>query len=153
MLLKYIEVEIKHNKKKYKFTNNELRFDSNVDDILIINEEYVMKDIFKYECKIYTLFNNLIKIGAYYSISNIKRALRSGSLSVIISITYCDNINKKIYPWGYSKDVKTKEDARKYCSGIRYYYDFNTNKLDRYELYGDLILGDEIPRDESYYKN
>ena len=151
MLLKYIEVEVKHNKKKYKFTNNELRFDPNINDILI-SKEYIMKDISKYECKMYALFDNMIKIGAYVTVSNIKKALRSGTLSATIIITYCNDINKKIYPWGYSKDVKTKDDAEKYCSGIRYYYDFNTKKIERYELYGDIMLGDEIPRDESYYE-
>lgn len=154
MLMKYIEASVHHKSKSYNFYRNNLEFDKDQSSIILpIN--YIKTDIENYKSYVYMILDNMVKSKIYASQYNVERAIKTGSLIAQINITYCTDINKcdNRYSWGYSKRIKTKEDARKYCSGIRYYYDFNTKKLDRYELYGDLILGDEIPRDESYYKN
>lgn len=152
MLLKYTEVCVKHNSKNYEFKNNHLEFDQ-FNDNIIFPADHIINDIKNHICYAYDIFTNMVNSKLYSSIGNIERAIRTDALSCYISIIYCNDIDKcdNKYSWIYSKKIKTLNDVNKYCSGIKYEYDLKTKEIKRYEIYGDIILGDYIERDESYY--
>ena len=152
MLMKYIETSVHHKSKSYNFYRNNLEFDKDQSSIILpIN--YIKTDIENYKSYVYMILDNMVKSKIYASQYNVERAIKTGSLIAQINITYCTDINKcdNRYSWGYSNIVKNSNDVEKYCSGVRYYYDFKTKEISRYEVYGDIVLGDEIHREESYY--
>ena len=154
MLLKFIEASVSNSKKHYRFVDRDLSFDK-TQNSLVLPREYIEKDIEDNLCYVYSIFyNELLERKLYSSLSNIERAVRNGSLFASFSITYCIDINKS------DSKYYTFFDAARYisdidlcCSAVRYYYDLKTREINRYEIYGDIVLGDEIKRDESYYSD
>ena len=152
MLMKYIEASISHKSKSYNFINRDILFDKDILSV-ILSKEYINNDINDNIAYIYDLFyNELLDRKLYSSLSNVERAIRTGSLEACLSITYCTDINKSDSKYMIFRDeVYSLKDVEKYCSGVRYYYDLRTKEISRYEVYGDIVLGDEIHREESYY--
>lgn len=152
MLMKYIEASISHKSKSYNFINRDILFDKDIFSV-ILSKEYINNDINDNIAYIYDLFyNELLDRKLYSSLSNVERAIRTGSLEACLSITYCTDINKSDSKYMIFRDeVYSLKDVEKYCSGVRYYYDLRTKEISRYEVYGDIVLGDEIHREESYY--
>ena len=152
MLMKYIEASISHKSKSYNFINRDILFDKDILSV-ILSKEYINNDINDNIAYIYDLFyNELLDRKLYSSLSNVERAIRTGSLEACLSITYCTDINKSDNKYMIFRDkVHSLKDVEKYCSGVRYYYDLRTKEISRYEIYGDIVLGDEIHREESYY--
>lgn len=152
MILKYIEAIVSNNVKHYDFTNRDIEFDKTKGSI-ILPKEYVEKDLKEHLNFIYSIFyDELISRKLYSSISNIKRAIKNDVLNASISITYCSDISKSdnMY-YMFRTEPKSLNQVARYCTGIDYVYDLKTEKIKRYEVYGDLVLGDRIERDESYY--
>lgn len=152
MLMKYIEASISHKSKSYNFINRDVLFDKDILSV-ILSKEYINNDINDNIAYIYDLFyNELLDRKLYSSLSNVERAIRTGSLEAYLSITYCTDINKSDSGYMIFRDeVHSLKDVEKYCSGVRYYYELRTKEISRYEIYGDIVLGDEIHREESYY--
>lgn len=152
MLMKYIEASISHKSKSYYFINRDVLFDKDILSV-ILSKEYINNDINDNIAYIYDLFyNELLDRKLYSSLSNVERAIRTGSLEAYLSITYCTDINKSDSKYMIFRDeVHSLKDVEKYCSGVRYYYELRTKEISRYEIYGDIVLGDEIHREESYY--
>lgn len=152
MILKYIEAIVSNNIKHYDFTNRDIEFDKTKGSI-ILPKEYVEKDLKEHLNFIYSIFyDELISRKLYSSISNIKRAIKNDVLCASISITYCSDISKSdnMY-YVFKNEPKSRNQVARYCTGIDYIYDLKTEKIKRYEVYGDLVLGDRIEREESYY--
>lgn len=152
MLMKYIEASVYNQSKHYNFTNRDVLFDKDILSV-ILSKEYINNDINDNIAYIYDLFyNELLDRKLYSSLSNVERAIRTGSLEAYLSITYCTDINKSDSEYMIFRDeVHSLKDVEKYCSGVRYYYELRTKEISRYEIYGDIVLGDEIHREESYY--
>lgn len=152
MLMKYIEASISHKSKSYNFINRDVLFDKDILSV-ILSKEYINNDINDNIAYIYDLFyNELLDRKLYSSLSNVERAIKTGSLEAYLSITYCIDINKSDNKYMIFRDaVHSLKDVEKYCSGVRYYYELRTKEISRYEIYGDIVLGDEIHREESYY--
>lgn len=152
MLMKYIEASISHKSKSYNFINRDVLFDKDILSV-ILSKEYINNDINDNIAYIYDLFyNELLDRKLYSSLSNVERAIKTGSLEAYLSITYCTDINKSDSKYMIFRDVvHSLKDVEKYCSGVRYYYELRTKEISRYEIYGDIVLGDEIHREESYY--
>lgn len=152
MLMKYIEASISHKSKSYNFINRDVLFDKDILSV-ILSKEYINNDINDNIAYIYDLFyNELLDRKLYSSLSNVERAIKTGSLEAYLSITYCTDINKSDSGYMIFRDeVHSLKDVEKYCSGVRYYYELRTKEISRYEIYGDIVLGDEIHREESYY--
>ena len=154
MLLKFIEASVSNSKKHYRFVDRDLSFDK-TQNSLVLPREYIEKDIEDNLCYVYSIFyNELLERKLYSSLSNIERAVRNGSLFASFSITYCIDINKSDSWYSSLSQIPiTLEDVDRCCSAIRYYYNLRTKEIERYEIYGDIILGDEIKRDDSYYND
>lgn len=154
MLLKYFEGYVQHNKKLYSFLQRDVSFDKTQNSI-VLPKEYIEKDIEDNLCHVYSIFyNELLDRKLYSSLSNIERAVRNGSLTANLSITYCSDMNRSDSWYSSLSQIPiTLEDVDRCCSAIRYYYDLRTKEIERYEIYGDIILGDEIKRDDSYYSD
>ena len=70
----------------------------------------------------------------------------------LLSISYCTDISRSTRSQGiYFDKVKTLEDLDKYCSAVKFEYNFKTKEIKRYEIYGDIYLGTPIERPISYY--
>lgn len=152
MLMKYIEASVYNQSKHYNFTNRDVLFDKDILSV-ILSKEYINNYINDNIAYIYDLFyNELLDRKLYSSLSNVERAIRTGSLEAYLSITYCTDINKSDSEYMIFRDeVHSLKDVEKYCSGVKYYYNFKTKEISRYEIYGDIVLGDEIHREGSYY--
>ena len=153
MLMKYIEANCFNRSKNYNFTVRDLIFDKSLNSI-ILSKEYINNDMEHNLSYVYggIFYNELLDRKLYSSLSNVERAIRTGSLEAYLSITYCTDINKSDSGYMIFRDeVHSLKDVEKYCSGVRYYYELRTKEISRYEVYGDIVLGDEIHREESYY--
>lgn len=146
MLQKYIVAEVEHNKKRYSFHETMLKFDKNKSS-LIIDDEYVKKDMDNNICYLYSVFRNMVTAGLYSSIYSAERATKNGTIRSQLVIIYMTDINKASSRFHYKNDeCKTLEDLDKYCSAVQYVYDLKDKSITRYEIYGDPILGDDICR-------
>ena len=149
--MKYIEGYVYNDSKVYSYDNCSLQFDENKYS-LNISDEYLENDINMNISYTYNVFRNLINCRLYSSMSNVERAVRTGALFALLNITYCTNISKSDNAqFLYRDKVKTLDDLDRYCSGVRYEYTLQTKEIKRYEIYGDIILGDDIERPISYY--
>ena len=152
MLLKYIEAWVCNSNKHYSFISRDINFDKKQNNI-VLPKEYIDNDINKYIGYLYSLYyDELLDRKLYSSISNVKRAVKAGALDAYLSITYCSDINRSDIGYNNLRNTpKSLESVNRYCSAIRYYYIPKTGEISRYEIYGDIVLGDEIEREESYY--
>ncbi len=146
MLQKFIVAEVEHNKKDYMFHEAFLCYDKNRSS-LILEDEYIKRDIDNNICYLYSVLNNMINAGLYSSEYSAKRAVKKGILRAELSIIYMTNIDKVGADYHYKEnECKTLEDLDKFCSGVQYVYSMKDKSISRYELYGDPILGDDINR-------
>lgn len=154
MILKYIKATVFNTKKHYEFSTNNLLFDEDKNSI-ILSKEYIENDMNINSCFIESiLYDELLERKLYSSMNNIKRAIKSGVLELSLSITYCNNINKSSRTYyKFIDKVTSLKDVDIYCSAVRYYYNLYTKELRRFEIYGDIIIGNQIEREESYYNN
>ena len=151
MLMKYIEGYVYNDSKVYSYDNCFLQFDENKYS-LNISDEYLENDINNNICYLYSIFDDLVKRRLYSSESNAERAARTGALLALLSISYCTDISRSTRSQGiYFDKVKTLEDLDKYCSAVKFEYNFKTKEIKRYEIYGDIYLGTPIERPISYY--
>ena len=151
MLMKYIEGYVYNDSKAYSYSDNFVKFDKHKSSLNLPNE-YILNDIDMNISYTYNLFRNLINCRLYSSMSNVERAVRVGALFASLNITYCTDISKSDNAqFLYRDKVKTLDDLDRYCSGVRYEYNLQTKEIKRYEIYGDIILGDDIERPISYY--
>lgn len=153
MILKYIKATVFNNRKYYEFSTNNVLFDENENSI-VLSKEYIENDMIVNSCFVESiLYDELLERKLYSSISNIKRAIKSGILELSLSITYCNDIDKSSRNYyKFINKVTLLKDVDKYCSAVRYYYNLYTKELKRFEIYGDIIIGNQIEREESYYK-
>ena len=151
MLLKYIEGHVFNNNKHYHFTNKDIKFDRMINSI-IIPTEYIKEDIEDNISYLNSIYYDLIDRKLYSSINNIYRAIKNNTLYVYLSITYCTDISKSDNGYSIFMDnVKSLKQMDRYCSAVKYIYYPRTKEIERYEIYGDIVLGNEVKRDESYY--
>ena len=155
MLMKCIEPYIYYTKDtEYPYyTNVHLEFDNNI-NTLNISDDYLNNDFEKHAHYINEAYGDIIKRHDYESIEDINADIMSGKLRELLIITYCTDISKcDSLQWQYHDKVNTLEDLDKYCSGVGYSLNPYTKEIKRYEIYGDIYLGDYIERPISYYKS
>lgn len=152
MILKYIEASVSNNKKHYDFIKVDIEFDKTKNSI-ILPKEYIEEDIKNHlkfiDCLYY---DELINRKLYSSINSIKRAIKNNCIQVDLSIAYCSDISKSdIMYLSFANEVRSLNHVARYCTAVEYNYNLNTDKITRYEVYGDLVLGDRFEREELYY--
>lgn len=154
MLQKYIVAEISHRKKDYRFHETILEYDEDISSLLL-SDDYVKKDITDNECHMYSLFQSMVNAGIYSSVSSILRAIRNGVLEANLVIVYTTDLNhiSMTNGWYIMKDSKSLKEMLKYMTSVQYSYSFKTKIIDRFELYGNPILGDDIQRSLSELVN
>lgn len=147
MLQKYIVAEINHNKKNYRFHDTILEYDMNISS-LIMSDDYVKKDIDDHICHLYSLFHSMVNARIYSSMSSVIRAVKNGALEANLVIIYTSDLEKLSITdgWYTMKDSKSLKQMLNYMTSVQYSYSFKTKVINRYELYGDPILGDDIHR-------
>ena len=146
MIQKYIVAEVEHNKKNYIFHETFLKFDKDKSS-LIIEDDYVSKDIDRYICYLYSVLRNMANAGLYSSIYSAERAVKNGILRANLVIIYMTDIEKAATRFHYKEnECKSLKDLDKYCSAIQYVYDMKDKSIERYEIYGDPLTGDDICR-------
>lgn len=147
MLQKYIVAEVSHRKKDYRFHETIMGYDKNISSLLL-SDKYIKKDMEDNECYMYSLFESIINAGIYSSISSILRAIRNGVIEANLIIIYTTNLNSihKTDGWYTMKDSNSLKKMLNCMTSVKYSYSFKTKVIERFEIYGDPILGDEINR-------
>ena len=147
MLQKYIVAEINHRKKNYRFHETILEYDENISSLLL-SDDYVEKDIKNNECHMHSLFQSMVNAGIYSSISSVLRAIRNGVLEANLVIIYTTDLNhiSMTNGWYTMRNSKSLKEMLKYMTSVQYSYSFKTKIIDRFEIYGHPILGDDIRR-------
>lgn len=141
MIKKIIIAEVTHNKKGYLFREISLSSDK-IKSSLIIPDEYVEQDMENNICCVYTIFENMVKANVYSSVKSIERAIKNEVLKAELHIFYINDINKAALNPYVAEDLAVSlHDLDVYCSGIQYTYSMKDKSITRYELYGDLLLG------------
>lgn len=141
MIKKIIIAEVKHNKKGYLFREITLSSDKSRSS-LIIPDKYVEQDIENNICCVYSVFKNMVKANIYSSVKSIERAVKNEVLKADLHIFYINDINKAaLNPYSAEDLTVSLHDLDIYCSGIQYTYSIKDKSITRYELYGDLLLG------------
>ena len=98
-------------------------------------------------CYLYSVFRNMVNAGIYSSVKSIERAVHNGVIVATLNIFYISDINKAaLNPYSSEDLTNTLYDVDIYCSGIQYTYDLKNKSIIRYELYGDLLLGNNKER-------
>ena len=146
MLEKYIVAEVTNKKKDYLFHQTFLEFDKDRSS-LILEDDYVKKDIDDNICYLYDTLNNMVKAGIYSSLSSAKRAIKNNVLEARLNIIYITNLEKINRAHINIYETKSLQEVDKYCSAVQYEYSLNNDSVIRYEIYGHAILGDFIERD------
>lgn len=146
MIKKIIIAEVNHNKKGYLFHEIFLSSDKTRSS-LIIPDKYVEQDIQDNICYVYSVFENMVKANIYSSIKSIERAVKNEVLNANLHIFYINDINKAaLNPYSAEDLTVSLYDLDIYCSGIQYTYSMKDKSITRYELYGDLLLGNNKER-------
>ena len=146
MIKKIIIAEVAHNKKGYLFREISLSSDK-IKSSLIISDKYVEQDMENNICCIYSVFKNMVKANIYSSVKSIERAIKNEVLNAELHIFYINDINKAALNPYIAEDLTVSlHDLDVYCSGIQYTYSMKDKSITRYELYGDLLLGNTKER-------
>lgn len=147
MLQKYIVAEVCHNKKNYRFHESIMEYDKNISSLLL-DDDYVKKDIEDNLCHMYSLFQSMINAGIYSSMSSVLRAVKNEVIEANLVIIYTANLDSISVTngWYIMKDSKSLKEMLNYMTSVQYSYSFKSKVISRYELYGDPILGDDICR-------
>ena len=151
MLLRYAEAMVRHEAKDYELFNRELKLDEYI-DTLLIPQKYINREFYNRYYLVHDLFEHMVKLKYYSSISNIKRAVKNGALTAQLSIIFATDISRSERKYiDYYDKITNLKDLDKYCSGVQYTYDYRTKEFQRHELYGNIIHGKYIERPLSYY--
>ena len=151
MILTYAEGMVRHEAKDYELFTRDLALYENM-NTLLIPQEYIDSEFYHRYYLIHELFEHMVKLKYYSSISNIKRAVKNGTLTAQLSIIFATDISRSERKYiDYYDKITNLKDLDKYCSGVQYTYDYRTKEFQRHELYGNIIHGKYIERPLSYY--